>query len=76
MVLEDICKYENVSDNGATAMLLTFWDILIDEQIFFSSQVKQSAVVINKHGIRVASGIAERLKTYKLSGKYQNFIEL
>ena len=24
MVLEDICKYENVSDNGATAMFITF----------------------------------------------------
>ena len=24
MVLEDICKYANVSDNGATAMFITF----------------------------------------------------
>ena len=62
MVLEDICKYANVSDNGATAMFIIFWDVLIDEQIFFSSQVKQSAIVINKHGIRVVSWIAEWLK--------------
>ena len=32
-------------------MFLIFSGILIDEQIFFSPQVKRSVVISNKHGI-------------------------
>ena len=31
-------------------MFIIFWDILTDEQIFFSPQVK-SVIISNKHGI-------------------------
>ena len=36
---------------GSTTMFIIFWDILNDEQIFFSSQVKRNVIVSNKHGI-------------------------
>ena len=32
-------------------MFIIFWDILIDEKIFFLPQVKRSEIVSNKHGI-------------------------
>ena len=32
-------------------MLIIFSDILIDEQIFFSPQVKRSMIINNKHDI-------------------------
>ena len=32
-------------------MLIIFWDILIDKQIFFSPQVKRSVIVSNKYNI-------------------------
>ena len=32
-------------------MFIIFWDILIDEQILFSPQVKWSVIISNKHGI-------------------------
>ena len=32
-------------------MFIIFWDILIDEQIFFSPQMKRSVIISNKHGI-------------------------
>ena len=38
---------------GSTTMFIIFWDILIDEQIFFSSQVKQSVIISNTHGIHI-----------------------
>ena len=34
-------------------MFIIFWDILIDEQIFYSPQVKRSLIIINEHGIYV-----------------------
>ena len=35
----------------AATMFIVFWGILIDEQIFFSPQVKRSVIISNKHGI-------------------------
>ena len=32
-------------------MFIIFWDILIDEHIFFLLQVKRSMIISNKHGI-------------------------
>ena len=32
-------------------MFIIFWDILIDEDILFSPQVKRSLVIKNKYGI-------------------------
>ena len=32
-------------------MFITFWGILIDEQIFFSQQVKLRVIISNKQGI-------------------------
>ena len=32
-------------------MFIMFWDILIDEQIFFSPQVKRSVIISNKYDI-------------------------
>ena len=32
-------------------MDIILWDILIQYQIFFSPQVKQSVIISNKHGI-------------------------
>ena len=37
--------------NKATTMFKIFSDILIDEQIFFSPQVKGSMIISNEHGI-------------------------
>ena len=34
-----------------TTMFIIFWKILIDEQISFSAQVKQSVIISNKHGL-------------------------
>ena len=34
-----------------TTMFIIFSDILIDEQIFFSPEVKTSVIISNKHGI-------------------------
>ena len=45
-------------------MFLILQDILIDEQIFFSPQVKRSVIVSNKHGIyRLPKDLAKRLNT-------------
>ena len=35
----------------STIMDIIFWDFVILYQIFFSSQVKQSVIISNKHGI-------------------------
>ena len=32
-------------------MFIMFWDFFIIEQIFLSPQVKQSMIIINKHGM-------------------------
>ena len=40
-----------------------FWGFLIAEQIFFSLQVKRTLINSNKLYIRVASWVAQRLKT-------------
>ena len=34
-----------------TRIFIIFRDILIDEEIFFSPQVKPSVIISNKHGI-------------------------
>ena len=36
---------------AAETMYIIFYDILIDEQIFFSSQVERSVILGNKYGI-------------------------
>ena len=52
-------------------MFIIFSDILIDEQIFFSPEVKTSVIISNKHGIyELPHGVAERLKTWEIR-KYQ-----
>ena len=33
-------------------MFIIFWEILIDDQIFFSPQVKRNMSISNKHGIQ------------------------
>ena len=38
-------------ETGVTTMFIIFWDILIDEQIFFSPQVNRSVIISIKHGI-------------------------
>ena len=35
----------------AATMFIIFWDILIDEQVLFSLQVKSTVIISNKHGI-------------------------
>ena len=35
----------------STIIFITFWDILMVEQIFLSPQVKRSVIISNKHGI-------------------------
>ena len=42
---------KNKSFKKATTMSIIFRDILINEQIFFSPQVKRSVNISNKHGI-------------------------
>ena len=37
--------------NRPTTMFIIFWDILIDDQVFFSPQVKRRVIISNKHGI-------------------------
>ena len=37
--------------NKTTIVFIIFLDILIDEQIFFSQQVKRSMIISNKHGV-------------------------
>ena len=34
-----------------TTMFIIFWDILIDDQTFFSLEMKRSVIISNKHGI-------------------------
>ena len=34
-----------------TTMFIIFWDVMIDEKIFFSSQVRRNVIISNKHGI-------------------------
>ena len=36
--------------SNSTTMFM-FWDILIDEQVFFPLQVKRSVIISNEHGI-------------------------
>ena len=53
----------------------------MDGQIFLSPPVKRSVLLIINLYIRVASRIAEKLKTYvlgnqEITGTYQIFIEL
>ena len=45
-------------------MLVLFWDFLMFDQIFYSPQVKQSVVIIDKNGM------------YKLSRKLPNDLRL
>ena len=46
-----ICYSLRVLDVVTTIMLIIFWEFLVFDQIFVSSEVKRSAVVCNKDGI-------------------------
>ena len=41
-------SYENYTDY--LIMVVKFWDLLMFDQIFLSSQVKRSVIISNKHG--------------------------
>ena len=43
--------YTKTFKNVSTTILIIFWDVLINDQIFFSPQVKRSVIISNKHGI-------------------------
>ena len=56
-----------MNQNGSqttTIMDIIFWDFLIIEQIFFSSQVKRIVIISNKYGI------------YELPHEWQNDLGL
>ena len=63
-------------------MVITFWDLLMFYQIFFSPQVKRIAIISNKHGIyELPHELSNDLRlkilgNQKISGKSQKFIEL
>ena len=65
-----------------TIMDIIFWGFFILYQIFFSQQVKQSAVNSNKHGMyKLLHELPNKLRLRILgnqerSEKFQNFIEL
>ena len=42
---------KNQKKISKTVMVIIFWDFLMSDQIFLSSQVKQSLVISNKYGI-------------------------
>ena len=46
-----LCSTTYIQIFIATTMFIIFWDILIDEQIFFSPWVTGSVIIGNKHGI-------------------------
>ena len=51
-------------------MVIIFWDFLMFDQTFLSPQVKQSAIISNKHGIIDLSHEFPydlRLKSYNLT---------
>ena len=48
---------------SSTISFKTFWDFSMFYKIFLSPQSKRWAISTFKHGIRVASQAAERLKT-------------
>ena len=43
--------YLPLIQKDSTIMGIIFWDLLILYQIFFSSQMKQSVIISNKHGM-------------------------
>ena len=61
-------------------MFIIFRDILRDEQIFFSPQVRQSMIISNKYGIyelphKLLNDLRLRiLGNWERAGKSQNFI--
>ena len=65
-----------------TFMIIIFRDLVIFYQIFYTPQVTWSVILSNKHGIyelphELLNDLRLRiLGNYKLSGKYQNFVEL
>ena len=74
--------YQLRTKNIITIVDKIFEDILILYQIFFSSQVKRSMIVSNKHSIyklphELLNDFRLRiLRNWESSGKSQNFIEL
>ena len=63
-------------------MVIIFWDILMFDQTFLSTQVKLGMIISNEHGMyelahEVSNDLRLKiLKNLKLSGKFLNFIEL
>ena len=59
-----------------TTIFIMFWDIFIDEQIFFPPQVKRSVIISNKHSIcKIPHELPNDLRlrilgNQKISGKY------
>ena len=50
--MSNICKNAGNKINAIfTTMFIIFWDILIDEEIFFSPQAKRSLIISNKHDV-------------------------
>ena len=55
-----ICKVLRTPNGWTTISSIIFWDFLMFYQIFLSSQVKQTVIISDKHGIYE---FAERLET-------------
>ena len=69
-----------MNQNGSQTTIIMdiiFWDFLIIEQIFFSSQVKRIVIISNKYGIyELPNKLKLRiLGNLERSGKSQNFID-
>ena len=65
-----------------TIILIIFWDFLMSDRIFLSTQVKPSVIISNKDGIYELSHelpnnlILRLLGNSDIPGKSQNLIEL